>query len=294
MFKDDLLKGRRVLVTGGGSGLGRAMAERILEVGGDVAICGRRGAVLAEAADVMQARFGRTIATHVCDIRDAEAVGSMVDTLWRDGPITDLINNAAGNFISRTEDLTPRGFDAIANIVLHGTFYVTQACGKRWLKEGIAGSVVSIVTTWVHTGSAYTVPSAMSKAGVAAMTRSLAVEWGPRGIRLNAIAPGPFPTEGAWARLMPKAGDTRSNLNGTEAIPLRRLGDHRELANLAAFLLSQEVGYITGEVIAIDGGQWLNTAGTFASLAELSDAEWVAIREMIKASNAKDKARRDV
>ncbi len=289
MFRNDLFQGKRILVTGGGTGLGRAMAGRFLELGAEVAICGRRKGVLDEAADEMMAASGGKVTTFRCDIREPETVEEMVAEIWRSGPLDVLVNNAAGNFASRTEDLSPRGFDAIADIVLHGTFYVTTACGRRWLAEGRPASVLSMVVTWVWTGSAYTVPSAMAKSGVAAMTKSLAVEWGPRGIRCNAIAPGPFPTEGAWERLMPRDDLARDYESG---IPLGRVGRHDELANLAAFLLSDECGFITGEIIAIDGGQWLNGAGTFANLRSLGDDDWGQIRERIESASAKDKAHR--
>ena len=289
MFRNDLFQGKRILVTGGGTGLGRAMAGRFLELGAEVAICGRRKGVLDEAADEMMAASGGKVATFRCDIREPEAVERMVAEIWQSGPLDALVNNAAGNFASRTEELSPRAFDAIANIVLHGTFYVTTACGRRWLAEGRPASVLSMVVTWVWTGSAYTVPSAMAKSGVAAMTKSLAVEWGPRGIRCNAIAPGPFPTEGAWERLMPRDDLARDYESG---IPLGRVGRRDELANLAAFLLSDECGFITGEVIAIDGGQWLNSAGTFANLSRLSDEDWREIRERGKRASSRDKAQR--
>ncbi len=289
MFKNDLLRGKRILVTGGGTGLGKTMTERFLELGAEVAIAGRRKSVLDETAEALTKKTGGKITTHAMDIRVAEAVEEVIGEIWQDGPLDALVNNAAGNFISRTEDLSPRGFDAIANIVFHGTFYVTSACGRRWLKEGRKASVLSILTTWVWTGSPYVVPSAMSKAGVAAMTKSLAVEWGPRGIRMNAIAPGPFPTEGAWARLSPTPELAKRSM---DAIPMRRVGEHSELANMAVFLLADECAYINGEVIAIDGGQWLNGAGTFARLSELSDADWEQIRGMIKQTTAQDKAKR--
>ena len=291
MFRDNLLAGKRILVTGGGSGLGKSMTRRFLELGAEVAICGRRQSVLDEtAAELMQATGGR-VTTHVLDIRIAAAVEAMIEEIWQERPLDALVNNAAGNFISRTEDLSARAFDAIANIVLHGTFYVTNACGKRWIAQGHKGSVISILTTWVHTGSPYVTPSAMSKAGVAAMTRGLAVEWGPKGIRLNAIAPGPFPTEGAWARL----SATPNSAGGTiDSIPMRRVGEHSELANLAVFLLADECAYINGEIIAIDGGQWLNGAGTFGRLADLKDEDWVAIRERIRDTNAADRAKRSI
>ncbi len=291
MFRSDLFKGKRILVTGGGTGLGKAMARRFMELGAELHICGRREGVLREAAAELAAATGGAIHIHSCDIRVAGAVDEMIAAIWQHGPLDGLVNNAAGNFIARTEDLSPRGFDAIANIVLHGSFYVTQAVGKRWIAAKRGGSIISIVTTWVWTGSAFVVPSAMSKAGIAAMTQSLAVEWGPKGIRLNAIAPGPFPTEGMTKRLAPTEELERRMIG---AIPMRRVGNLPELANLAAFLLSDEVGYITGEVIAIDGGQWLNGAGGFGALTELTDADWQDIRAAIEATNAKDKAQRTV
>lgn len=292
MFRSDLFQGKRILITGGGTGLGKAMARRLMELGAELHICGRREGVLQEAAKELAAATGGRIFCHPCDIRVAQAVDEMVQAIWQQhGPLDGLVNNAAGNFIARSEDLSPRGFDAIANIVLHGSFYVTQAVGKRWIAEKRGGSIISIVTTWVWTGSAFVVPSAMSKAGIAAMTQSLAVEWGPKGIRLNAIAPGPFPTEGMTKRLAPTEKLERQMIG---AIPMRRVGNLSELANLAAFLLSDEVGYISGEVIAIDGAQWLNTAAGFGALTELGDAEWQEIRDNIAATNARDKAQRTV
>ena len=286
MFEKDLLAGKRILVTGGGSGLGRAMAERALELGAAL----RRGGVLDEAAAEMTERHGGSVHTHSVDIRNAQAVDDMVAEIWQGGPLHGLINNAAGNFISRSEDLSPRGFDAIANIVLHGTFYVTQACGKRWIADAVPASVISIVATWVWTGSPFVVPSAMSKAGIASMTRSLAVEWGKHGIRLNAVAPGPFPTEGAWARLMPGSLDARDY---EKSVPLGRVGEHSELANLAAFLLADQCAYISGAVIPIDGGQYLDGAGTFGRFHALSDDDWQDVGAQIRAANDADKRQRD-
>ncbi|MEH6547444.1 MAG: SDR family oxidoreductase [Sneathiella sp.] len=293
MFKEDLLKGKRILVTGGGTGLGKTMTRGFLEVGAEVIICGRRKSVLDETAVELHEETGGKISTFQVDIRNPDAIEEMVGEIWRSRPLDSLVNNAAGNFISRTEDLSSRAFDAIANIVFHGTFYMTNACGKRWIKEGLSGNVLSIVTTWAWNGSAYVVPSAMSKAGVKAMTQGLAVEWGPKGIRLNAIAPGPFPTEGAWARLRPKGsyGDTLPG-KGTDKIPLRRSGEHSELANLATFMMADECTYINGEVIAIDGGQWLNSAGNYGELGQLTDDDWVSIRGQIETANEKDKKKR--
>ena len=198
MFKEKLLQGKRILVTGGGTGLGRAMAEKYLELGAVIYICGRRKNVLDETAQELMAAHGGSVKTVDIDIRNAAAVDEMIEKIWDDGPLTGLVNNAAGNFISRTEDLSPRGFDAITNIVLHGTFYVTRGIGKRWIQDKVKGAVISILVTWVWTGSPFVVPSAMAKTGLDAMTKSLAVEWGRYGIRLNAIAPGPIYTKGAW------------------------------------------------------------------------------------------------
>jgi len=291
VFRNDLFKGKRFLITGGGTGLGKIMLERFVELGADAVICGRRGSVLEQTAREIMGKFpGRRIDCFTVDIRVATAVEEMVGEIWAGGPIDGLVNNAAGNFISQTKDLSPRAFDAIANIVLHGTFYVTNACGKRWIAEQRKASVISILTTWVWTGSPFVVPSAMSKAGVAVMTQSLAVEWGRHGIRLNAIAPGPFPTEGAWARLNPmkESDDDRYKARN----PLGRVGRPRELANMAAFLMSDEVEYINGEVIAIDGGMGIMGNGTFSNLMAHTEDDWRRIREQIQSTNAADKAKR--
>jgi NAD(P)-dependent dehydrogenase (short-subunit alcohol dehydrogenase family) len=291
MFKPDLFKGKRFLVTGGGTGLGRMMMEKFVELGADCVICGRRGGVLEEtAAQVMAKNPGRRVDVHSVDIRVATAVEEMIERIWATGPLDGLVNNAAGNFISQTKDLSPRAFDAIANIVLHGTFYMTNACGKRWIAEKRKASVLSILTTWVWTGSPFVVPSAMSKAGVAVMTQSLAVEWARHGIRLNAIAPGPFPTEGAWARLNPLKEDDDNRYSTRN--PMGRVGRPSELANMAAFLMSEEVEYINGEVIAIDGAMGLMGNGTFSSMMAYSEADWQRIREQIQSANASDKAKR--
>ena len=289
MFQQDLFKGKKVLVTGGGTGLGRAMAERVLGLGAEIAICGRRKGICEAAAEAMTKAHGGIVKAYGVDIRDAAAVDAMVEDIFREGPLTSLVNNAAGNFIARTEDLSPRGFDAIANIVMHGTFYVTHAVGKRWIAGGVPGSVVSIVVTWVRNGGPFVVPSAMSKAAVQAMTMSLAAEWGRHGIRLNAIAPGEIPTEGMSKRLTPGSEPGRET---KEANPMGRVGTLEELQNLAAFLLSDGCGWLTGETIAMDGAQALATGGNFYELRKWGDAEWRAARAAIEAQNARDRAER--
>jgi len=289
MFKEGVLKGKSILITGGGTGLGKEIAAKYLQLGAELWICGRRGAVLDATAQELMKSFGGKVKTHSVDIRDAAAVDAMVQRIWDEsGPLAGLVNNAAGNFISPTKDLTPNGFNAIANIVFHGTFYVTHAVGKRWIAGGHKGSVITIVVTWVHTGSPYVVPSAMSKAGLHVMTKSLAVEWGRYGIRLNAIAPGPFPTEGAEKRLRPDGGfDKSSELN-----PMRRVGRMEELQNLATFLMADGCEWLTGETIAIDGAGYLATGAYFTELDKMSDADWQKARAMIKAQNDKDRAGR--
>ncbi len=271
MFQNDLLAGKRIFITGGGTGLGLSMGRRFHELGAALVICGRRGDVLEEAAGELGGAE-----THVCDIRDPDAVEAMLDAIWSSGPLDGLVNNAAGNFIAQSETLSHRAVDAVLDIVLHGTAYVTLGCGRRWLAGGARATVLSIIASYAWTGSAYVVPSAMGKAGVLAMTRGLAVEWGGRGVRLNAIAPGPFPTPGAWERLAPKPeiADALEKRN-----PLGRAGEHIELANLASFLMSDFSGYMNGAVVAIDGGGWLQGAGQFSFVGEMmSQDDWAALR----------------
>lgn len=278
-FAPDLLAGKRILVTGGGSGLGKAMGRRFLELGASLIICGRTPARLEAAADEFVRELGATVAMEICDIRIPDAVDAMMERVFADGPPDALINNAAGNFIAQTHRLSPRAMDAVLGTTLHGPLYCTVACGRRWIEANRPGVVLSILTLSALHGAAFTVPSAMAKAGVDAMTKSLAVEWGPHGIRLVAIAPGPFPTEGASARLTPAGGQ----MAPTASVPLGRVGDHRELADLAAFLVSDLAGYITGETIVIDGGQrWLG--GSRPGVAEMlrwTDADWDRQRETI-------------
>lgn len=283
MFRNDLLDHKRVLITGGGTGLGKAMAARFLELGATIYICGRRENVLQETRAELSA-ITKEIHALPCDVRDLDAVERMVDSIWSDGPLDIVVNNAAGNFIARTEDLSPRAFDSVIGIVLHGTLHCTMACGRRWLKAGLAGTVLSISATYAPVGSAYVVPSAVAKAGVEALTRSLAVEWGNRRIRLNAIAPGPIPTQGAFSRVLPRAD---LEAFAIERHPMHRFGTTEELANLAAFLVSDGSGYINGEVVRMDGGELLQGAGEFSNLGRLlSDQDWEAIKPKKNRSSA--------
>ncbi|AOR78870.1 SDR family oxidoreductase [Novosphingobium resinovorum] len=291
IFKQDVLAGKAILVTGGGSGLGREIARSLSARGAVVHICGRRQALLDETAAQISAATGGAVHAHACDIRDADAVDAMIEAIWQTGPLSGLFNNAAANFIAPTKDLSARGFRAVTSTVIDGTFYTTLSCGKRWIRDGIAGAVVSNLTTWVWTGSAFVVPSAMGKTAIDAMTKSLAVEWGPYGIRLNAVAPGPFPTEGAWEKLNP-IPDTQSSATNCETVPLRRFGDMPELCNLITFLLSDGCNYLTGQTIAIDGAQHLAGPGTFADLTNLTGEQWDAARAAIAGSVAKEKAQR--
>ena len=273
MFQPDLLKGKRILVTGGGTGLGKSMGRRFVELGAELLICGRRETVLAEAAAELKVG-NRAVATHSVDIRDPEAVERMMDWAFSGGPIDVLVNNAAGNFIAKTETLSHRAVDSVLGIVLHGTTYCTLAAGKRWIEAGHKGSILSIIASYAWTGSPYVVPSAMAKAGVLALMQSLAVEWGGKGVRTVAIAPGPFPTKGAWDRLVPPSMVERWEKAG----PMKRVGEHIELANLASYLVSDMADYINGDCITIDGGRWLQGASMFHHLSALSEAEWAAMR----------------
>ena len=274
MFTPDLLKNKRVLITGGGTGLGKGMAQRFLELGAIVHICGRREEVLEEAAAELTAEG--TIHAIPCDVRSLDAVEAMIDSIWSEDPLDILVNNAAGNFIARTEELSPGAWNSVIGIVLMGTLNCTLACGRRWLKTKHSGTVLSISATYAPVGSAYVVPSAVSKAGVEALMRSLAVEWGNRGIRMNAIAPGPIPTQGAFSRVLPRAELETVALDRN---PLHRFGTVEELANLAAFLVSDASGYINGEVIRMDGGEFLQGAGEFSNLGRvLTEEDWQAIK----------------
>lgn len=274
MFLPELLKDKVILITGGGTGLGRAMGERFLDLGAKLVIASRREELLKQAAAEMTAAHGGEVLPLPVDVRDADAVERMVEAAWQHyGGIDALINNAAGNIASPTERLSPRAVDAVLDIVLHGTFYCALAVGKRWIAAQRPGRILSIVTTYVESGSAYVTPSAAAKAGVLALTRSLAVEWAKYGITTAAIAPGPFPTEGAWQRLVPPSMSAAM----INRVPLKRVGRHEELANLAAYLLSDMAGYINGECIVIDGGEWLKGAGQFSWLEALSDDDWTQL-----------------
>jgi len=292
-FRSDVLAGKRILVSGGGTGLGREITKGFAAHGATVYICGRREAVLEEtAAEISTSSSGKVIGIG-CNLRDPDSIAAMTDKIWADGPLTGLVNNAAANFIAPTKDLTPRGYEAIRSTVMDGNFFATLDVGKRWIAEGTRGSIVSNLVTWVWTGSAFVVPSAMAKTALHAMTMSLAVEWGPYGIRLNAVAPGPFPTEGAWEKLNPipeaSVGATQS-----DDVPLRRYGEMHELQNLMIFLMADGCDYITGQTIGIDGGHHLAAPSTFAGLSHLSDEQWARAKESMKASAAKEKAQRTV
>lgn len=280
MFQPDLLRDKVVLVTGGGTGLGRAMGERFVELGAKLAICSRKPDVIAQTArEIAEAKGGETFATP-CDVRHPDQVDGMVEAvLARFGRIDVLVNNAAGNFISPTERLSTRAVDAVLGIVLHGTFYCTLAVGKKWIEAGQPGVMLNIVATYVHCGSGFVTPSAVAKSGVVALTRSLAAEWGRHGIRQVAIAPGAFPTDGAVSRLMPL--DTLKE-QAAAHVPLGRVGEHGELANLAAYLISDGAAYINGDVITIDGGEWLSGAGQFNRMSSFTSADWDAIAQMTR------------
>ena len=287
MFTDDELKDKVIVITGGGSGLGKSMTRYFLQLGAKVVITSRNLEKLDKSAIELKKDTGGDILAVKCDVRNYFEVEAMLGaTISRFGKVDALLNNAAGNFISPTERLSPNAFDTIIDIVLKGSKNCTLAFGKHWIdnKQGQA-VVLNIITTYAWTGSGYVVPSAMAKAGVLAMTRSLAVEWAKYGIRMNAIAPGPFPTKGAWDRLLP--GDLKDKFDFTKKVPLRRVGEPQELANLAAFLISDFSAYINGEVITIDGGEWLQGAGQFNMLSQLPKEMWDMLEMMIRKSNPK-------
>lgn len=294
LFDKSALAGKRILITGGGTGLGKGVAQHLAAHGAEVHLWGRRLEVLQAAADEINALHGPCAHVQAVDIRNAERVDAAVGEIWeRFGPLTGLVNNAAANFIAPTKDISPRGYEAIASTVMDGAFFTTLACGKRWIDNGLKGSVVSTLVTWIMTGSPYVVPSAMSKAAINAMTMSLAVEWARYGIRLNAVAPGPFPTEYAWQMLNPTA-DSSVGATQADEVPMGRYGEISELGNLMVLLLSDGCDYITGETIVIDGGHHLAAPSTFAGLNKVTDEQWKSIREAAQAASDKSKAQRSV
>ncbi|HLT74555.1 MAG TPA: SDR family oxidoreductase [Ohtaekwangia sp.] len=279
MLREDSLKGKTIIVTGGGTGLGRSMSKYFLELGANVVITSRKIDVLEKTAGELTTETGGKVLPVACDVRKYNEIEQLMKRAEGEfGQIHGVLNNAAGNFISPTERLSHRAFDIVVDIVLKGTYYMTLAAGKNWINNKQSGVFLNIVTTYAWTGSGYVVPSACGKAGVLALTRSLAVEWAKYNIRCNAIAPGPFPTEGAWSRLLP--GDLASKFDPSQRIPLKRVGDHQELANLAAYLISDYSGYITGEVITIDGGEWLRNGGEFSHLEMVPNEMWDMLEKM--------------
>lgn len=279
MLKENSLQGKTIIVTGGGTGLGRSMVKCFLQLGAKVAITSRKEDVLQKAAEELRKETGGDVIAVKCDIRNYEEVETMMKTVIdKFGSFNVLLNNAAGNFISPTERLSHRAFDTVVDIVLKGSYNCTLAAGKYWIKEKIQGTVLSTLTPYSFTGSAFVVPSACGKAGVLALTQSLAVEWGKYGIRLNAISPGPFPSEGAWTRLLP--GDLMKKFDPAKSTSLKRLGEHQELANLASFLISDFSSFMTGENVVIDGGQWLKGAGQFNMLDQVPSEMWDMIEQL--------------
>ncbi|MDY7094835.1 MAG: SDR family oxidoreductase [Acidobacteriota bacterium] len=278
MFQPDTLDGQRILITGGGTGLGRAMAERMGALGAEIAVLGRRTAPLEETVAAIEKAGGKA-AWASADVRDPEQIAAAVDRVEEAlGPLTGLVNNAAGNFLACTEDLSANAFNAVVQIVLNGTFHTTQELGRRWIERGDGGTVLSIVTTYAWTGSPFVVPSACAKAGVLALTRSLAVEWATYGIRSNAIAPGPFPTEGAFSRLMPEPMVEEAR----RAVPMKRFGEPRELADLAVYLMSPMAAFLNGECVVIDGGEWLHQGQEFSRFTDLPREQVKGMLEQLK------------
>ena len=294
-FRADVLAGKRILITGGGTGLGKELARHFVAHGASVHICGRREAVLQGAVAELQAsaQHGGRVEHHICDVRDADAIDAMVEAIWAGGPLTGLINNAAANFISPSIDISPRGFAAVRSTVMDGALFATLACGRRWIAQGLPGSVVSMLVTWVWTGSAYVLPSTMAKTAVHAMTMSLAVEWGKNNIRVNAVAPGPFPTESAWEKLapIPKANVGAAS---SDEVPMGRFGRMPELCNLLTFLQADGCDYLTGQNIAIDGGHHLAAPSTFAALGKLTPEDWAEANSLVRGRSDHDKAQRSV
>ncbi len=291
IFNSDALNGKSVLVTGGGGGLGKEITLGLAKAGATVHICGRRQQMIEDSATELAELTGADIFGHACDVRDPDAIDQLMDACWEHGPLTGLVNNAAANFIAPTYSLSPRAYRAITSTVMDGSFYSTLAIGKRWIEQGIKGSIVSNLVTWVWTGSAFVVPSAMAKTALHSMTMSLAVEWGQYGIRLNATAPGPFPTEEAWEKLNPLP-DRSSTATTPDTIPMGRFGQMDELRNMLIFLMSDACNFMTGQTIAIDGGQHLAAPSTFADLCSMTPEDWKAAREAIEKSTAASKSQR--
>jgi NAD(P)-dependent dehydrogenase (short-subunit alcohol dehydrogenase family) len=283
MLKEDIFKDKTIIITGGGTGIGKAMGISFLKLGANLVIISRKLNVLEQAAREMEAETGGKVLAVACDVRNYDEVENVLQkAVERFGSVNALINNAAGNFISPTERLSANAFSTIIDIVLKGSVNCSLALGKYWIKEKIAGNILNIVTTYAFTGSAFVVPSACAKGGVLAMTRSLAAEWGKYRIRTNAIAPGPFPTKGAWERLLP--GEMAEKFDFKNRVPLKRVGKHEEIANLAAFLISDYSGYINGDVITIDGGEWLQGAGQFNGLEIIPAEMWDNIEQLTRSA----------
>lgn len=293
VFRSDALKSKRILITGGGTGLGKEAAKAFAAHGAAVYICGRRQGVLDQTVAELNAfaSEGGSVSARVCDVREPEQIEAMVESIWKDGPLTGLINNAAANFISPSVDISPRGFAAIRSTVMDGALFSTLACGRRWIAEGLPGSVVSMLVTWVWTGSAYVLPSAMAKSAIHSMTQSLAVEWGHHGIRVNAVAPGPFPTESAWEKLAPIP---KANVGAASAdkVPMGRFGRMEELNHLLMFLQADGCDYLTGATIAIDGGHHLAAPSTFAELGQLTPEDWAQAKTVVRARAEQEKGQR--
>lgn len=294
LYDKNCLAGKRILITGGGTGIGKGLARHMASHGAEVIIWGRRAQVLEEAAKEINAECGEKVFFQPVDIRNFDAVDAAVAEIWqKHGPLTGLVNNAAANFIAPTKDLSPRGYEAISSTVMDGAFFTTQAVGRRWIEQDLKGSVVSTLVTWIWTGSPYVVPSSMAKAAVHAMTMSLAVEWARYGIRLNAVAPGPFPTDYAWEMLNPTE-DSSVGATQADQVPMGRFGEMSELGNLVLLLLSDGADYITGETICIDGGHHLAAPSTFAGLNAMTDEQWAQAKATAKAASEKSKAQRSV
>jgi NAD(P)-dependent dehydrogenase (short-subunit alcohol dehydrogenase family) len=289
---NEALKGKRILVTGGGTGLGKEMSLGFATQGAEVYICGRRRDVLDEASREIMDQTDARVTPIIANVRDADNVDAMIEEIWQDGPLTGLVNNAGANFIAPTKGLSARGYEAIRSTIMDGSFFATLSCGKRWIAQDLPGSVVSNLVSWIWTGSAYVVPAAMAKAAVDNMTKSLAVEWGPHRIRVNAVSPGPFPTQNAWEKLNP-IPETNTAATSSDQIPLRRFGEMDELRNLLIFLMADGCDFITGQTIAIDGAHHLAAPSTFADLARLSDGDWERVRASLRESQSREKVGRD-